>query len=156
MTDEQYIDWLFNEEPCDTPGFRDFFLLELMATIGERPRAGDVAQMHLAFCAGREAPPDWTTDRPTEPGEYWVSIEPDKRKGRINFPSVIPCEVSLCANSYLMDIGSLNIGSDKNGTTLAARYITGGQWVPLSNEWYDGAKWSRRETPADPFQEVVK
>ena len=50
MTDEQYIDALFAKEPCsyqDTPGFRDF-LLELMATIGERPRAGDVAQMHLA------------------------------------------------------------------------------------------------------------
>ena len=29
----------------------------------------------------------------------------------------------------------------------------GGAWVPLSDEWYDGAKWSRRETPADPFEE---
>ena len=56
MTDEQYIDALFTTEPCGyekTPGFRDF-LLELMATIGERPRAGDVAQMHLAYCAGME------------------------------------------------------------------------------------------------------
>ena len=94
---------------------------------------------------------EWTTDRPTEPGEYWVSIEPEKRNGRIAFPGVIPCEVSPCANAYLMAIGSLDIGSDKNGITLAARYITGGTWVPLSNEWYDGAKWSRRETPADPF-----
>lgn len=84
-----------------------------------------------------------------------MSIDPGKRKGRIDFPGVIPCQVSLCANSYLLDIGSLNIGSDMNGTTLAARYITGGQWVPLSNEWYDGAKWSRRETPADPFKEVT-
>ena len=80
---------------------------------------------------------NWTTDRPTDPGEYWVSIEPSKRKGRTAFPGVIPCEVSLY------------------GLTLAARYITGGAWVPLKDEWYDGAKWSRRETPADPFQEVT-
>ncbi len=98
---------------------------------------------------------NWTPDRPTQPGEYWVSIEPGKRKGRIAFPGVIPCEVSLCANSYLMNIGSLDIGSKENGLTLAARYITGGAWVPISDEWYDGAKWSRRETPADPFEEVA-
>ena len=90
----------------------------------------------------------WTTERPTQPGEYWLSIAPDKRKGRIDFPSVIPCDVSLCANTYLMDRGSLDIGSDENGLTLAARYITGGAWVPVANDWYDGALWAPRETPA--------
>jgi len=95
--------------------------------------------------------PNWTTNRPTQPGEYWLSIALDKRKGRIDFPSVIPCDVSLCANTYLMDRGSLDIGSDENGLTLAARYITGGAWVPVANDWYDGALWAPRETPADPF-----
>jgi len=94
---------------------------------------------------------NWTTERPTQPGEYWLSIDPNKRKGRIDFPSVIPCEVSLCANTYLMDRGSLDIGSDKNGLTLAARYITGGAWIPVANDWYDGALWAPRETPEDPF-----
>ena len=90
----------------------------------------------------------WTTERPTQPGEYWLSIAPDKRKGRIDFPAVMPCDVSLCANTYLMDRGSLDIGSDENGLTLAARYITGGAWVPVANDWYDGALWAPRETPA--------
>jgi hypothetical protein len=46
-------------------------------------------------------------------------------------------------------------GSDENGLTLAARYITGGAWIPVANDWYDGALWSVRETPADPFEEVA-
>ena len=57
MTDEQYINDLFAKEPCGyekTPGFRAF-LLDAMATIGERPRAGDVASMHMAYRAGRES-----------------------------------------------------------------------------------------------------
>lgn len=48
---------------------------------------------------------------------------------------VIPCDVSLCANAYLRTLGSL-VGSEENGHTLAARYITGGQWIPVSDNWY--------------------
>jgi hypothetical protein len=54
QTDEQYIDALIAEEGCDmekTPGFRDW-VLEAMAVIGERPRAGDLHSMHLAYQAG--------------------------------------------------------------------------------------------------------
>ena len=157
MTDEQYIDWLFNEEPCDTPGFRDF-LLELMATIGERPRAGDVAQMHLAFCAGREAPPDWTTDRPTEPGEYWVSLPPDPRypnQPRVREAYVYEsnrCMVTLdfeAADAYepMLVVG----GHDEAGTWPD----NSSDILSVQDTRFDGAKWSRRETPADPFQEVT-
>ena len=158
-TDEQYIDWLFKQEPCgyqNTPGFRAF-LLDAMATIGERPRAGDVASMHMAYTAGKEhgIARTWTDERPSEPGEYWLSIQPAKRAGRYDFPKVIPCDVSMCANAYLMDIGSLALGGDKAGCTLAVRYITGGAWIPINDAWFDGAKWSRRETPADPFEEVT-
>ena len=55
MTDEQYIDELFAREVVgmDTPGFRDF-VLDLMGMIGERPRAGDVCSMYLAYKAGME------------------------------------------------------------------------------------------------------
>jgi len=28
--------------------------------------------------------PNWTSERPTKPGEYWLSIDPNKRKGRID------------------------------------------------------------------------
>lgn len=97
----------------------------------------------------------WTDERPSEPGEYWLSIQPAKRAGRYDFPKVIPCEVSMCANAYLMDIGSLALGGDKAGCTLAVRYITGGAWIPINDAWFDGSKWSRRETPADPFEEVT-
>ena len=98
----------------------------------------------------------WTDERPSEPGEYWLSIQPAKRAGRYDFPKVIPCDVSMCANAYLMDIGSLALGGDKAGCTLAVRYITGGAWIPINDAWFDGAKWSRRETPADPFEEVTQ
>ncbi len=138
MTDEQYIDWLFQQEPCGyekTPGFRDF-LLELMATIGERPRAGDVAQMHLAYCAGRGAPLDWTADRPTEPGEYWVSIEPSRRVG------VLPTKGYPHSVAMFLRGGVPCVGINGIALELKARC-------------FDGAKWSRRETPADPF-EVTK
>lgn len=95
--------------------------------------------------------PNWTPDRPTKPGEYWLSLPPEKRS-KYPDPVVIPCKVELCANRYLMDIGTLDRG-DPNGLTLAVRYITGGMWVPMANDWYAGAIWAPRETPADPFEE---
>ena len=146
MTDEQYIDALFAKEPCsyqDTPGFRDF-LLELMATIGERPRAGDVAQMHLAFCAGREAPPDWTTDRPTEPGEYWVSLSPDRRALAAKYPAGLERPVER-----------VWIEGERLKTRLGWSMSLTAGWLD-GVELLDGAKWSRRETPADPFEEVAR
>ncbi len=72
MTDEAYIDDLFAREGIGwdkTPGFRAF-VLDLMGIIGERPRAGDVSSMHLAYTAGLEHGKTWTDERPTEPGEY--------------------------------------------------------------------------------------
>ncbi len=137
MTDEQYIDALFTTEPCGydkTPGFRAF-LLDAMAAIGERPRAGDVASMHLAYRAGMESAPNWTTDRPTEPGEYWVSLPP---KQRTNQQSAIPV---VCHPSG----GILGV---YDGIT--------GEWLnAVMSSALDGALWSVRETPADPFEEVV-
>ncbi len=136
MTDEQYIDWLFQQEPCgyqNTPGFRAF-LLDAMAAIGERPRAGDVASMHMAYTAGQEQAGArvWTDERPTEPGEYWVSIEPVKRVGMY-----------------------AHFGWPMRATVTGPMCGFNGRYYPLSDEMFDGAKWSRRETPADPF-EVTK
>ena len=140
MTDEQYIDWLFQQEPCgyqNTPGFRAF-LLDAMAAIGERPRAGDVASMHMAYTAGQEQAGArvWTTDRPTEPGEYWVSIEPSRRVG------VLPTKGYPHAAAMFLHGGIPCVGINGIALELKARC-------------FDGAKWSRRETPADPF-EVTK
>jgi hypothetical protein len=75
---------------------------------------------------------DWTTDRPTEPGEYWVSIEPGKRIHELAdfaWPLRTNVTASLCGMN--------------------------GLYFLLSEEVFDGAKWSRCETPADPFEEVA-
>ena len=137
MTDEQYIDWLFQQEPCGydkTPGFRAF-LLDAMAAIGERPRAGDVASMHMAYRAGMESAPNWTPDRPTKPGEYWLSLPP---KQRTNQRSEIPVVCHPCGGIFGVYDG-----------------ITG-EWLnAVMSLDLDGALWAPRETPADPFQEVV-
>lgn len=67
----------------------------------------------------------WSPDRPTEPGEYWLSIEPGKR---MNHPPVMLSRV-------------LN-----GGDVHVAIY-----YVP--DHLLDGALWARRETPEDPFKE---
>ena len=138
MTDEQYIDWLFQQEPCgyqNTPGFRAF-LLDAMAAIGERPRAGDVASMHMAYTAGQEQAGArvWTDDRPTEPGEYWLSLKPSSRAG------ILPTKgYPLAVTMMFLHSGDLCVGINGVAFGMEARC-------------FDGAKWSRRETPADPFE----
>ena len=78
----------------------------------------------------------WTTDRPTEPGEYWVSIPPSRqRTPRVESVSVQQSPF----DSQLM--------VEMKQTTWRH---------PVGHSYFDGAKWSRRETPADPFQEVTK
>ena len=72
----------------------------------------------------------WTDERPTEPGEYWVSIEPVKRVGMY-----------------------AHFGWPMRATVTGPMCGFNGRYYPLSDEMFDGAKWSRRETPADPFEE---
>ena len=80
---------------------------------------------------------EWTTDRPTEPGEYWVSIEPSRRAG------ILPTKGYPLAVTMFLHGGDPCVGINGAAFGMEARC-------------FDGAKWSRRETPADPFQEVVK
>ena len=80
----------------------------------------------------------WTDERPTEPGEYWVSIPPQKRKQYAHKCVVLPVRVKRSLGGLLV-VGLI-------GTT--------GFWA-VTDTQLNGAKWSRRETPADPF-EVTK
>ncbi len=81
--------------------------------------------------------PNWTSERPTKPGEYWLSLPP---KQRTNQQSAIPV---VCHPSS----GILGVYYD--GIT--------GEWLnAVMSSALDGALWSVRETPADPFQEVAK
>ena len=132
MTDEQYIDWLFKQEPCgyqNTPGFRAF-LLDAMATIGERPRAGDVASMHMAYRAGMDAAPAWTTDRPTEPGEYWVSLHPDRRALAASYPV-----------GFERPVERVWIEGERVKTRMGWSMTLTDGWLD-GVELLDGAKWS--------------
>ena len=82
-------------------------------------------------------PIEWTDERPTKPGEYWLSLPPDRRQQYGHKQSVLSVAVKVA----------------KSG--LAAGLIgTTGYW-PLSDSQFDGALWSVRETPADPFEEVT-
>jgi len=95
----------------------------------------------------------WTEDRPSDPGEYWLSIQPGKRgfnvPGRPNRPnrSVIPVVIEMDSVSF--DPG-LTVYFDQRGFGTSSER-TG--WIgKLDCGFFDGAKWSRRETPADPFE----
>ena len=140
MTDEAYIDDLFAREGIGwdkTPGFRAF-VLDLMGIIGERPRAGDVSSMHLAYTAGLEYRKEWTDERPTEPGDYWVSVPPQRRMQYAHKCVVLPVVVK----------------HSRGGPLVVGLIGTTGFWE-VTDAQLDGAKWSRRETLADPFEEVI-
>ena len=146
MTDEQYIDWIFQQDPCgyqNTPGFRAF-LLDVMAVIGERPRAGDVASMHLAYTAGQEqaSARTWTDERPTEPGEYWAALHPDQRERPWASQAVMCCVCVVNEHGGFLSVRWFD--ADREECSLS-----------LDDLLFDRAKWSRRETPADPFEEVT-
>jgi hypothetical protein len=96
---------------------------------------------------------EWSNDRPTEPGKYWVSVEPGKRgfnvPGRPTRPnrSVIPIVIEMDSVSF--DPG-LTVYFDQRGFGTYER--TG--WIgKLDCGFFDGAKWSRRVEPADPFED---
>ena len=81
----------------------------------------------------------FTTDRPTKPGDYWLSIHPDKRpsaqRSDVVFPDVVP---------FILYGGG------------QGSYRAGGSMLDLSDPWFDGAQWAPRETPADPFAEPAQ
>ena len=70
----------------------------------------------------------WTTNRPTEPGDYWLAIHPDQR-------------------------GALY---DEGVYKVVLRHGEGKVWqagclATIPEERLAGAQWAPRETPADPF-----
>ena len=76
---------------------------------------------------------EWTEDRPTEPGEYWLSIPPARRRAA--------CEKLRAVYVKIGEPVKLNVWDDI------------GLWLGcLEDSYFANAKWSRRETPADPFE----
>ena len=74
---------------------------------------------------------NWTPDRPTKPGEYWLAVHPDQR--------------GLCLDEgvYKVEVREANHVYHHRGMTR------------FSDERLGGALWAPRETPADPFEEVA-
>jgi len=86
---------------------------------------------------------EWTDERPSEAGEYWLSLHPNRRTVAASYPVGLerPVERVWVEGERLKTRMGWSM-------SLTAGWLNG-------VELLDGAKWSRRETPADPFQEVV-
>ena len=80
--------------------------------------------------------PNWTPNRPTQPGEYWLAVHPDQRLHGMH--GTLP----------------VNIAEDDIEPYFCVRALDGGWMGRLSAAWLDGALWAPRETPADPFEET--
>ena len=75
---------------------------------------------------------NWTDERPTEPGEYWLSLKPSSRAG------ILPTKGYPLAVTAFLHSGDPCVGINGVAFGMEARC-------------FDGALWAPRETPADPF-----
>jgi len=78
----------------------------------------------------------WTDEKPTEPGNYWLRLEPTAhRELADDFPFGVPtCLEAIIADGWL-HAHPLNGPIDSNAIA----------------DWTEDALWSKRETPVDPF-----
>ena len=75
---------------------------------------------------------NWTPDRPTKPGKYWLSVHPDKRG--ILFEAGVYEVVLWAADQKVRHVGGLTIVPEDR--------LIGAQWLPYVE-------------PPDPFAEPV-
>lgn len=62
---------------------------------------------------------NWTTNRPTEPGEYWVSIEPSRRAG------ILPTKGYPLAVTIFLHGDNPCVGINGAAFGMEARYFDG-------------------------------
>jgi len=101
----------------------------------------------------------WTDERPTEPGEYWLSMPPgDQHHAEPRCRSAYVYESRRCM--VTLDFDSPDAyepvlvvgGCDETSSVWPD---SSDKSIDINSTVFDGAKWSRRETPADPFEEVT-
>lgn len=80
---------------------------------------------------------NWTSQRPTEPGEYWLSIAPSMRA---------KCQALPVAKVKMSRMNGVIMFQSAVGTT----------WAQYSDPVFDGAQWARIETPADPHDQTAR
>ena len=87
---------------------------------------------------------EWTTEPPKQHGRYWLSIAPDKRlslRGEVEFPAVAEALIYTFSRPQ---------------PKLYFRHRNGGEWTPLDDGRFNGAKWKPVDPdPADPFAEPL-
>ena len=98
----------------------------------------------------------WTEERPSEPGEYWLSMPPEKRSRHGEWKAAVLAVRLINECSLLQASHALSTGAPVP-VNLVIRWLSGsvhrrGPCVKSSE--LDGALWAPRETPADPFKEV--
>lgn len=86
----------------------------------------------------------WSDERPTESGNYWLSVHPAKRKRRKrpgvfspssgDWPSVLSVTVEHCA-----ELNAYYVFGENDGI------------CELTSGWLKGAKWAKHSLPFDPF-----
>lgn len=82
----------------------------------------------------------WTKEKPT-PGEWWLSIAPDKRTDAHGqtVPAVVKCYVDIMHTPK---------------PTEHVKYDGKTYWHPIDDARFIGAQWKRiDQLPADPFAE---
>jgi len=84
---------------------------------------------------------NWSDERPTEPGEYWLAVHPDQR-GKFGPQATWPQSVTITFPGHKYPGSICIFGSHYSPDR------------PKVAEILTGALWARRETPADPFKEV--
>ena len=98
----------------------------------------------------------WTDERPTEPGEYWLSMPPgDRYHSQPRCRSAYVYESRRCMVTLEFDSPDayepvLVVGGCDE--TSSVWPDSSDKSIDINSTVFDGAKWSRRETPADPFE----
>ena len=102
---------------------------------------------------------EWTDERPTKPGEYWLSLPPDQRSKAGYWRNAVHF-VRLINGCSLLEASKALQRKEPVPTRLLIRWPINagtsgrGPWVESSQ--LDGALWARHETPADPFKGRIK
>lgn len=97
---------------------------------------------------------NWTTERPTEPGDYWLSLPPGQRS-KVGYWRNAVHSVRLINGCSLLEASKALQRKEPVPTRLLIRWPINagtsgrGPWVESSQ--LDGALWAERKMPSDPF-----
>ena len=80
----------------------------------------------------------WSTERPTESGDYWLSVHPDKRGSE--WDSVEYVRFTVCED------GSCFVQRVRHNAIFDRQTVT--------DALFNGAKWAEHSLPFNPFEDI--